>query len=305
VSGASSDGRSRRSRSPKKNMKPFRLPQKHAKEVDDRYRRKNRVVDLAVAAMEAVMRDAVDYIIANIIEGSDHFPQPTLNKMFQVSDTFYRNVITEAYVASHREKPAQNDSPNHKKLAKLPVGIPRTLKDLEKVFRDRRYWPKVMKRSKALTEKLRKAYMGKLRRKFNQVMPKIRAGELTPAEAKKDLMEAWKTSKSRVETIFRTETTTYFTKTQIAFFSGDDEILGFMFDAVKDSSSTDICRTRHGLVYKPGSKLLHENEPPCHYNCRSQFVALANTESNRKLVEDPSRDPENRKVAPLPSGWRK
>lgn len=288
-----------------KNMKPFKLPQKHNRTIKFRTRAEDKVIAFVVAQMEAVMKDAVDYIFENMIEGSDHFPQPTLNGMLDVSNRFYRSVLVEAFDASKKEKPAQIDAARVKKLEKLPVGLPRSLKDLEKIFRDRRYWPKVMKRSRALTERLRKSYLDKLKRKFRDVIPQLRNGEISPEKAKKKMMEAWDASKSRVETIFRTETTTYFTKTQIAFFEGDDEIIGFLFSAVRDTSSTDICRTRHGLVYKPGSKELRENAPPCHYNCRSQFIALANVEVNRKLLEDPSRDPDNRKVAALPNNWRK
>ncbi len=286
-------------------MKPFKLPKRHGFHIKARYRTKDKVINAVVRAMEAEMKKAVDYIFENMIEGSDHFPQPTLNGMDEISDRFYRHVLTEAFHESKKEKPAQVDAPRKKKLEKLPVGLPKSLKDMEKVFRDRRYWPTVMKRSKKVTEKLRKAYLEKLRRKFNDVVPRMRSGELTPQEAKKQMMGAWDASKSRVETIFRTETTTYFTKTQIAFFDGDEDIIGFLFDAVKDSSSTSICRSRHGLVYRPGSKLLRENAPPCHYNCRSQFIALANIPSNNKLLSDSSRDPEKRKVTPLPLGWRK
>lgn len=39
---------------------------------------------------------------------------------------------------------------------------------------------------------------------------------------------------------------------------------------------------------------------------KSLFLFLiANTSDNRKLLKDPSRDPKNRAVPPLPPGWRK
>ena len=121
--------------------------------------------------------------------------------------------------------------------------------------------------------------------------------------AKKRMMSTFDATKSRVETIFRTETTTYFDQTQVRYFQSDPEIIGFLFDALLDSATTKICRSRHGLVYRPKTQELREVTGACHYNCRKHLIALANTEYNRKLLADPNRDPSKRKVAPLLPGW--
>jgi SPP1 gp7 family putative phage head morphogenesis protein len=148
-------------------------------------------------------------------------------------------------------------------------------------------------------------YLRKLGKKFQSILPKLDTNEMTPQEAKTELLEAWDASKSRVELIFRTETTTYFGKTQVAFFNGEPDIIGFLFDSIRDRSRTAWCKTRHGLVYRPNTKLLTENTPSCHWNCRSHLIPLADTPENRKMLEDPNRDPELKKVEPLPPGWRK
>lgn len=281
--------------------KPFRLPTWREKQIRSKFRRKDSVIRSAVVTMDFVMQKAAEGILRNYFTYGK-FVEPSLHEMFAVSDQFYRDVVTEGFYAARDEKVKVAGK---KRMAKLPMGLPRTFRDLEKVFRDRRYWPKVMKRSKKLTERLRAQYLEKLRKKFDEISPALKSGEISPEEAKTHLKSAWKTSKSRVEMIFRTETTNYFGKTQTAFFNGDPEIIGFLFDSVRDTSRSEICKSRHGLVYLPGTKELTENTPALHPNCRSHLIALANTPENRKLVEDPQRDPSRHTVAPLPNGWKK
>lgn len=288
-------------------MKAFNLPRWQQRQVAAKNKRKTIVVNKFIAAMERVMHAAIDKVVDESLTRRE-FVEPSLNEMFAVSESFYRGVIEQAYHASEDEKRAQTKDPNFKHLSaasRAPIGLPRTLRQLEKVFRDRRYWPKIMKRSKAVTEGLRTQYLRKLRRKFRDLMPRIMDGDVTPEEAKKAMKTVWEASKGRVQTIFLTETTTYFAKTQTAFFKGDDQIIGFLFDSALKDTTTDICRSRHGLVYRPGTKLLDENTPSCHYNCHSDLIPLADTPFNRRLLADPRRDPEKRKVVPLPPGWRR
>lgn len=282
-------------------MKPFVMPYWRKRQLVQKHRREAMVISGAVADMESVMKEAVDSIYSHW-RSTGQFYHPTLNGMFVASERFYRRVIEQAFHSAKEDKASQKGK---KKLAKGPTGIPKSMRELNQVFANRKQWPKIMKRSQILTERLRRQYIQKLKRKFEEITPKLTSGELSPEEAKTHLMSAWKASKSRVETIFRTETTNYFEKTNVAFFDGDPEIIGFLFDSVRDTSRTNVCKTRHGLVYKPGSKLLRENTPALHWQCRSHLIALANTPHNRKLLEDPERDPELKAVAPLPPGWRK
>lgn len=285
--------------------KPFQLPDWRKRLIREKYRRKDRVIQDAVSRMERAMLVELDASVDRFINTGHYFP-PTLNVMFSVSENFYRSVITAAFHSAQDEKHAQTEKRRVRMArAKGPVGIPRTFRELEKVFRDRRYWPKIMKRSEILTERLRKQYLAKLKKKFDKLGPKLKDGEITPDEIRGSMRDTWHASKPRVETIFRTETTNYFGRTQVAFFKGDPEIIGFLFDSVRDTSRTEICRSRHGLVYRSDSKLLTENTPGLHWNCRSHLIALANTPHNRILVDDPQRDPSRRSVAPLPPGWRK
>jgi SPP1 gp7 family putative phage head morphogenesis protein len=286
-------------------VKPFRLPAWRKKHQQEKFRRQDRISRKAVLDLEAVMRRAVDYIVDHSSGG--HFAEPNLEDMFSVSKIFYQQVIAGAFRSSQEEKTAQRGKVRLA-ASNIPPGLPKTLKGFEELFRDKRYWPKVMQRSDRLTERIRKAYIQKLRRKFRDLQPRIVAGEVSPQEAKEQMMEAWDASESRVQTLYRTETTKYFARTQVEFFSGDPEILGFLYDSVADRARTDICRSRHGLIFKPGStgpKGLSENTPALHWNCRSHLIALANTPYNRTMLEDPGHDPEKHVLVPKPPGWRK
>lgn len=297
-------------------MIPFKTPPWRKKLIDKQYKRKDRVIHTAVQEMEAVMRAAVDYILEHYLK-TGRYVAPSLQSMYGVSEGFYRDVIQQAFYSAEEEKAAQTknepeEKPRKSRLTKMagskwPIGIPKSLKGLEKIFRDKRFWPAIMKRSKKITDRVRREYLRKLQIRFDKIVPDLDTNAITPAEAKVELMKAWDASKPRVELIFRTETTTYFGKTQVSFFNGDPEIIGFLFDSIRDTSRTTWCKSRHGLIYKPdstGINGLAYNTPAIHYNCRSHLIPLADNPHNREMVADPKRDPERRSVTPLPPGWR-
>ena len=295
-------------------MIPFRNPAWRNKQIDRKYKKKDKLITKFVKLMMAKMEAVIDEVIDNGIR-TGQFLKPTLNDLYAVTEDFYRELLMEAFYSAQAEYKAilKHQPPDTSKglLTKLaadkwPKGVPRTLRALVDLFKDKNTWPKIMKRSKKVTDLVRKEYLKKLGKKFDQIMPKISSGELTPIEAKKELKQAWKATESRVELIFRTETTTYFSQVQVASFKGVDGIIGFLFDALRDRATTAWCRTRHGLILKPDSPELTKHKPPCHWNCRSHLIPLADTAHNREMLEDTDRDPErtNRKIEPLPAGWR-
>lgn len=284
-------------------MPSFQIPEWRKALITKKYRRKDRVIAQAVKAMDELYYSSVDYIFEHY-DKTGRYVEPPLSGMESVGEAFYRKVISEAFHDAKDQKSVQG---GRKKLAQLPVGLPKSLRSLEEVFRDRQYWPRIMKRNKVLMERLRKSYWQKLKRKFRELVPRLLSGEISSEDAKSRMIHDWAATKPRVETIFRTETTNYFGKTQVAYFSGDPDILGFLFDSVKDNARTDVCRTRHGLIYRPdfsGKNSIAYNTPALHYNCRSHLIPLANTAANRKMIADPTRNPSRVSVAPLPSGWR-
>jgi SPP1 gp7 family putative phage head morphogenesis protein len=278
--------------------KPFNLPKHQRFFQRERDRMQDVITDETISKFDRRMKEFVK-VALKYAEENRKFPADGLQEVFHIGQDFYFDIIRAAVHISKQEQGSTT-----KRLARPPLGLPKKIRFFDEVFGSRKYWQQIMKRNKILTDRLRKQYFGRLREAFNAVLPKINDGSLAPAEAEKYMVGAWQSSRSQVRTVFRTEATTYFAKTQTSFFNGDDDIIGFLFDRVRDVATTEICNSRHGLVYRPNTKLLTDNTPALHYNCRSHLIPLANTARNRKLLEDPERDPANRKVEPLPKGWR-
>jgi SPP1 gp7 family putative phage head morphogenesis protein len=284
--------------------KPFRLPAWRKNQIEEKYRRKRAVASSAAREINRVLERATESIIEQAIR-QGRFVEPDLSELDQVGKRFYLRVIESGWRAAAVEEREIKASSSKQRLANLPKGRIRPLEFLVDLFKDQNTWPSILKRSQTLMDRLRRGYLRKIKRKFEEVVPRMLSGEASPSEVKKELTEAWQASHSRVENIFRTETTRYFTETQLSYFGDSDEIIGFLFDSVGDSGRSPWCTTRHGLVYRPGTELLRKNAPPCHWSCRSHLIPLANTESNRRLLADPDRDPAHRTVEPLPAGWER
>jgi SPP1 gp7 family putative phage head morphogenesis protein len=262
------------------------------------------LMNRTIKMMEIMMLGMLEKISTEYLE-TGSYTKPSDQQMYLVMERFYSQVVHKAYGVSQVVKQVQGFKPqsDKKKLGKLPLGIPNRLPPLVKFFSSKRMWPTMQRRGRIIVGKLQKAYFKKLDRKFAEIGPALQRGEISPEEVKKELREAWKATKSRVETIFQTETTNYFNKVQVSFFNDDEDIIGFLFQSNRDSSTTDICRKRDGLIYRPGTQLLKENTPACHWRCRSELIPLANTPQNLKMFKDTNRDPNKRRVPPLPPGW--
>jgi SPP1 gp7 family putative phage head morphogenesis protein len=284
--------------------KPFRLPSWRKRQIEEKYRRKHAVVSSVVHEVNRVLHRATDTIVEHAIR-EGRFVEPDLSGLDQVGRHFYLRVIESGWREANAEDKEIRAAGSKRRLTQIPKGRIRPLEFLVDLFKDKKTWPAILKRSQTLMDRLRRTYLRKIKKRFEEVVPRMLSGEASPSEVKKELGEAWQTSQSRVENIFRTETTRYFTETQLSYFGENEEIIGFLFDSVGDSGRSPWCKSRHGLVYKPGSELLRKNSPPCHWNCRSHLIPLANTESNRRMLSDPDRDPEKHSVEPLPRGWER
>jgi SPP1 gp7 family putative phage head morphogenesis protein len=280
---------------------PFRIPPWRRALIKRQFRRRDAVANEAVNAVEGALARATYAVFNQLVSGAD-FRAPDLSVLDVMGETFYRKLVEEAARSVGDER---KSAEGKRRLAKgKPGSFVNSLPSLEKFFRGP-MWRKTMVRSRQSVESMRKDYLARLRKRFREVAPRLAAGEISVADAKAKLSESWQASRGRVQTIFRTETTRYFTDVQVKFYEDDDGIIGFLFDSIADTGRTDWCRSRHGLVYRPGSDLLRRNSPPCHWNCRSHLIALASTPENRKMLADPHRDPSKRSVKPLPPGWTK
>lgn len=259
------------------------------------------IMDRAVRSMDVMM-------LAVLEKATDEFMEVgkitnfSEENFYLIIERFYKEIVKSSYTSAEMAKQLQGMKPAKKKLARIP-GADSRLPKLVQFFGNKGEWPRMKKRGRRIVKNLRDYYFRKLDRKFKKIGPELVNGDKSPDEVKQELRKEWRTSKARVETIFRTETTNYFNKVQREFFENDDDIIGFLFQANRDSGTTDICRSRHGLVYRPNTELLRKNTPACHYRCRSEIIPLADIPENRKMLSDPSRDPAKRSVVPLPRGW--
>lgn len=111
-------------------MKPFRLSKQKQRQAQIRDQRKealkNRQTDALMRVLRTLMERAADGL------DTGRFPDLDEALVRRQVERFYYEVVVEGISESRREGRVKN-------LAK-PV-LPRTLRDLEKMFRDRRGWP--------------------------------------------------------------------------------------------------------------------------------------------------------------------
>ena len=110
----------------------------------------------------------------------------------------------------------------------------------------------------------------------------------------------------RVETIFRTNV-------QMAYQSGrwaqlqDPEVQKthpyFMYDAVLDSRTTEICRARNGTVLPADDPWWASNWPPLHFNCRSGVRPITEAEASRRGIRRPTAIPPQNGFGSAPDSW--
>lgn len=113
-------------------------------------------------------------------------------------------------------------------------------------------------------------------------------------------------SRNRAEIIARTELTSAYNLGRLTTYNQSEMVTHVKFLAIRDARTTEICRTRNGLIIPKGSVEMVFNTPPLHARCRSVLspVMPSVNPSHQKWVDDPDRQLENRKLVPLPKGWR-
>ena len=118
------------------------------------------------------------------------------------------------------------------------------------------------------------------------------------ARAAPTLTEAWGQSRAwRMETIFRTNVQHAYSAGRWAQLNDSTTLRQrpyWMYDAVLDTRTTEICRERNGAIRPASDPWWGTNWPPLHYNCRSGVRALTREEVERRggvTVELPTVEP--------------
>lgn len=94
-------------------------------------------------------------------------------------------------------------------------------------------------------------------------------------------------SKHRLENIARTESSAAYTQGRLAvFLDPRNGCAALQFAAILDNRTTDICRSRDGLIMLIDDPRLAANTPPLHYQCRSILSPLTRSTWERLLAGD-------------------
>lgn len=194
------------------------------------------------------------------------------------------------------------------KLAAIPKGrVPRSLKDLMKMWDDFRKKRVIPPRQKKIAENLRKAYIEKCKSVWEkQSSDFVKGVDFDQKAAKDAIKKAAKTTSSRASTIVNTETTRYYNEIRRKVYDESDDITHYLFVAVRDAATTKWCRSRQGLVYAKGSPYLDKETPPIHWNCRSEMLPLSPLNPNHlAIIKNSGRMRINNRCEPLPKDWNK
>jgi SPP1 gp7 family putative phage head morphogenesis protein len=143
------------------------------------------------------------------------------------------------------------------------------------------------------------------------IVPTATQGVIDRAELTRRIQGTLGVARRRAETIATTETNFAYSQGRLATFKESKLVSHILFMAIGgekgDGRTTLICRSRSGLVIPiENHKQIAENQPPLHFSCRSTISGLMPkvNDFHQKLVDDPSRRIENRKLQPLMKGWK-
>lgn len=140
------------------------------------------------------------------------------------------------------------------------------------------------------------------------LIPSQPTGDPLPRpELESNITKLLNVSRRRSQTIARTETTYAYNGGRVATYKQTSLVTHVRFLAILDTRTTDICKTRNGMVISlQDVDRLRVSTPPLHYSCRSVLSPLlpnVNLE-HAQMIADPARDPRDRTLAPLLPGWR-
>jgi SPP1 gp7 family putative phage head morphogenesis protein len=114
------------------------------------------------------------------------------------------------------------------------------------------------------------------------------------------------TTRPRAELIARNEITAAYNRGRLTVFRESQLVTHVRFLAISDRRTTDICRSRNGmLIPLAAAGAIAANTPPLHHRCRSLLspVMGAINEDHQAWIDDPARQWDSRDLAALPAGW--
>lgn len=264
-----------------------------AQEVEKQESRNRRRIEKAMREIEKqALRD---------LEESGYIHKAT---MIALDEAMMRNWYE---TTSKALKETQRQRKPHR-LAKLPKGtVPTSLERIKELWDQWRKKKKMTPREKVLSDRVKRQYIQKVQDVWTRYSEDYRKGdEFTQKEIQRKIAEAGKMSTARAQTVANTETTRYWNQARKEVYDRSPDVTHYLFMAIRDARTTAWCSQRHGLVYEKGQDVTQREQPPIHWNCRSEIVPLTPTNSkHRELIEDPRIQRDHHHPKPLPAGWNR
>jgi len=113
--------------------------------------------------------------------------------------------------------------------------------------------------------------------------------------------------RARAETIARNELTSAYNAGRLQVMRTSTLVTHVRFISILDSRTTEICRSRNGMLIPIGDTgTIAANTPVLHHRCRSLLSPVMGivSELHQSWIDDPDRAWSNRNLEPLPQGWR-
>lgn len=216
-------------------------------------------------------------------------------------------------VASQSVRHTQREYERGPRVRMAGKKVPRSLRDLMKVWDRYRKTGTVPNRIKIVADKVKKRYLEKVQSAYKKYSEDLRSGSsFDRASAVKKIEKAAETAYSRAKMIVETETTYHYNKVRQEFYDEVEDVSHYLYMAIRDHRTSKWCtpkktpegRGRHGLVYTKGTPISAKELPPTHWNCRSSIIPLLPTNpKHRRLIDDPGLRREYNICTPLPPGW--
>lgn len=233
-------------------------------------------------------------------------------KMGDLDLNFLPLIIDHAHaVIKNAIKTTKLDPLAEKKIPKAKLGgrpkkikIPTSMEELRKLYDQWKKKRNLTPLQKQQMKDLQQAYLKKLEQVYKKYNKPLKVGDSLPAEELiSKIAKALETTKTRAETIVRTETTNYYNTVRRNIYDEVPGVTHYLFICIRDHRTTPWCKSRNDLVYTKGSKVLDEETPPIHYNCRSEILPLSKyNPSHLRIIENYTAR-NDASPAPLPTGW--
>lgn len=187
---------------------------------------------------------------------------------------------------------------------RMAKGMPRSLRDLMKLWDLWRKKKQMPPQQKRYAERVKKAYIDRAQKSWQKHSEDMREGKSADREGiVKSVQKEAQAPLGRADTIVNTETTRYWNTIRKETYDESEDVTHYLFVAIRDFRTTKWCKTRQGLVYEKDDPELKKG-PPMHWNCRSEILPLTSQNPRHQaLIDDKSKARRNRHPEPLPEGW--